>query len=195
MRISDWSSDVCSSDLAVNLDVATSVLGGLASSRLDNELVKKQQLAVAVSAGLQAFEKVGLVEVYADVKPGVDPAVAGRALDRQIEKLLKEGPTADEVRRVATGQVASRIAGLGKVGGFGGKAVALAEGALYANDPEFYKRQLARYAAAHPAGSDERRVGNARVSTCHSRWALYHTEKTNRTNYDLDVTGKTRTHN
>src|SRR3546814_3639310 len=67
--------------------------------------------------GLQAFEKVGLVEVYADVKPGVDPAVAGRALDRQIEKLLKEGPTADEVRRVATGQVASRIAGLEKVGG------------------------------------------------------------------------------
>src|SRR3546814_1377452 len=91
--------------------------------------------------GLQAFEKVGLVEVYADVKPGVDPAVAGRALDRQIEKLLKEGPTADEVRRVATGQVASRIAGLEKVGGFGGKAVALAEGAIYANDPEFYKRQ------------------------------------------------------
>ncbi|API59984.1 peptidase M16 [Tardibacter chloracetimidivorans] len=136
---------------AVNLDVATSVLGGLASSRLDNELVKKQQLAVAVSAGLQAFEKVGLVEVYADVKPGVDPAVAGRALDRQIEKLLKEGPTADEVRRVATGQVASRIAGLEKVGGFGGKAVALAEGAIYANDPEFYKRQLARYAAATPA--------------------------------------------
>src|SRR3546814_8790951 len=101
--------------------------------------------------GLQAFEKVGLVEVYADVKPGVDPAVAGRALDRQIEKLLKEGPTADEVRRVATGQVASRIAGLEKVGGFGGKAVALAEGAIYANDPEFYKRQLARYAAATPA--------------------------------------------
>src|SRR3546814_1382048 len=93
MRISDWSSDVCSSDLAVNLDVATSVLGGLASSRLDNELVKKQQLAVAVSAGLQAFEKVGLVEVYADVKPGVDPAVAGRALDRQIEKLLDRKST------------------------------------------------------------------------------------------------------
>src|SRR3546814_11394007 len=68
---------------AVNLDVATSVLGGLASSRLDNELVKKEQLAVAVSAGLQAFEKVGLVEVYADVKPGVDPDVAGRSQDRK----------------------------------------------------------------------------------------------------------------
>src|SRR3546814_20679206 len=51
---------------AVNLDVATSVLGGLASSRLDNEMVQKQQLAVAVSAGLQESAKVGLVEVYAD---------------------------------------------------------------------------------------------------------------------------------
>src|SRR3546814_6700013 len=96
---------------AVNLDVATSVLGGLASSRLDNELVKKQQLAVAVSAGLQAFEKVGLVEVYADVKPGVDPAVAGRALDRQIEKLLKEDPTADRksTRLNSSHQCATRM--------------------------------------------------------------------------------------
>src|SRR3546814_14600165 len=64
---------------AVNLDVATSVLGGLASSRLDNELVTKQQLAVAVSAGLQAFAKVGRVGGYAEVRPGVDPAGRGRA--------------------------------------------------------------------------------------------------------------------
>ena len=37
-----------------------------------------------------------------------------------------------------------------QVGGFGGKAVALAEGALYADDPGFYKKQLQAYAAATP---------------------------------------------
>ena len=135
----------------VRLDVAASVLGGLASSRLDNALVKQQQLAVGVGASIQAFEKVSLFEVTADVKPGVDPAAAARALDAQIARLLKQGPTADEVQRVATREVAGRIAGLEQVGGFGGKAVALAEGAIYANDPAFYKKQLAQYAGATPA--------------------------------------------
>src|SRR5690606_20767787 len=41
-------------------------------------------------------------------------------------------------------------AGLESVGGFGGKAVALAEGELYSGDPDFYKKQLAAYAAATP---------------------------------------------
>src|SRR3546814_7539979 len=38
---------------AVNLDVATSVLGGLASSRPDNELVKKQQRSEEHTSELQ----------------------------------------------------------------------------------------------------------------------------------------------
>ncbi len=135
----------------VKLDVTASVLGGLASSRLDNALVKKQQLAVAVSAGIEPFEKVSLFEVQADVKPGVDPAAAAKELDRLIADLVKNGPTADEVRRVATTEIAGRIAGLEQVGGFGGKAVTLAEGMIYANDPDFYKRQLAEYAAATPS--------------------------------------------
>ena len=47
--------------------------------------------------------------------------------------------------------VSSRLAGLEQVGGFGGKAVALAEGALYRNDSNFYKKQLAELAKATPA--------------------------------------------
>ena len=39
------------------------------------------------------------------------------------------------------------VGGLEAVGGFGGKAVALAEGALYSGDPGFYKKQLAALAA------------------------------------------------
>src|SRR3546814_16779335 len=107
----------------VDLDVAASVLGGLASSRLDNALVRKQQLAVAVSAGVQAFEKVSLFEVQVDVKPGVEPAAAARELDRLIADFVKPGPNADELRRVATTQAAPHIAGLATAGGFGGTAV------------------------------------------------------------------------
>ena len=134
----------------VPLDIFASVLGGLASSRLDNVLVKQEKLAVGVSASIQPFERVSLFEITVDVKPGVDPAVVGKRLDAIMADLIKTGPTADEVQRVATNEVAGRINGLESVGGFSGKAVALAEGAVYANDADFYKKQLAQYAATTP---------------------------------------------
>ncbi|MDB5662557.1 MAG: putative Zn-dependent peptidase, partial [Sphingomonas bacterium] len=135
----------------VPLDVASTVLGGLSSSRLDNALVRDEKIAVAVTAGIQPFERVGMFEVTADVKPGADAALVARRLDAIIADLIKTGPTADEVRRVVTQEVARRIRGFESVGGFGGKAVAIAEGALYAGDPDFYKKQLAAYAAVTPA--------------------------------------------
>ena len=39
--------------------------------------------------------------------------------------------------------LSGRVQGLEQVGGFGGKAVALAEGMLYADDPDFYRTRLA----------------------------------------------------
>ncbi|MBN8831151.1 MAG: insulinase family protein, partial [Sphingomonadales bacterium] len=132
------------------LAVGASVLGGLASSRLDNELVRKEQIAVSVTAGVQQFEQLGIFEVTADVKPGVDPDLVARRLDEIISGFIKSGPTADEVTRVATRQVSSEIAGLEVVGGFGGKAATLAEGLLYSGDPAQYKKDLAAIASANP---------------------------------------------
>jgi predicted Zn-dependent peptidase len=85
------------------------------------------------------------------VKPGVDADAVSRRLDQIIAEFIESGPTDDEVRRVVMQTVAGRIRGLEQVGGFGGKAVALAEGALYMNDPGFYRRQLEEYASATPA--------------------------------------------
>ncbi len=135
---------------AVPLEVGASVLGGLASSRLDNILVRQEKLAVAVTAGYQGFAQLGGVEVTADVKPGIDPEVVAKRLDEIIADFIKTGPTADEVQRVQMRSVSGRIAGLEQVGGFGGKAVALAEGALYRNDSDFYKKQMAALANVTP---------------------------------------------
>ena len=41
------------------------MLGGLASSRLDNTLVKGEQLAVSVTAQVQQFAQIGIFEVTA----------------------------------------------------------------------------------------------------------------------------------
>ncbi len=133
------------------LDVGGSILGGLASSRLDRILVRDEKLAVGVTAGLQPFQRVGLFEVTASVKPGVDPAVVEKRLDEIIADFIANGPTEDEVRRATTREVSGRIRGLEQVGGFGGKAVALAEGQVFAGDSEFYKKTLDKYAAITPA--------------------------------------------
>jgi predicted Zn-dependent peptidase len=135
---------------AAALDAGASVLGGLSSSRLDNALVREDKIAVSVSAGVQSFVHAGVFQVQADVKPGQDAAAVGARLDAVIAKFIAEGPTADELTRAVTQSVSGQIAGLEAVGGFGGKAVTLAEGALYSNDPGFYKKQLADAAALTP---------------------------------------------
>jgi predicted Zn-dependent peptidase len=135
---------------AVPLQMAAAVLGGLSSSRLDNAMVRKDPVAVSVGAGAQTFEDAGIFIVQADVKPGVDPAVVGKKLDEEIAKFLETGPTADELQRAAASYLAGTIGGLESVGGFGGKAVTLAEGALYSQDPSYYKVELDRLAKATP---------------------------------------------
>jgi predicted Zn-dependent peptidase len=136
---------------SVPLDVFGDVLGGLASSRLDNALVRKEKLAVQISAGIQSMAQLGMFQVQAIVKPGVDANLVAKRLDEIVADLIKNGPTADEVQRVATTAVSGRISGLESVGGFGGKAVALASGELYSNDPGFFKKQLEETARVTPA--------------------------------------------
>jgi zinc protease len=136
---------------SVPLSVGASVLGGLASSRLDNELVRGDQSAVSVSASNGAYHRVGIFEISATVKPGEDPAAVEARTREILNGLIANGPTQDEINRVVTQYASRRIQGLEQVGGFGGKATALAEGQLYAGDPEHYKKELAAYAAVTPA--------------------------------------------
>ncbi len=141
---------VNSADLQ-QLDLAMTVFGGLGSSRLDNALVRDEKVAVSVKASIQPFEKLSFAEITVDVKPGADPVAVGKRLDQLLADYLAKGPSADEVLRAATQQASGTISGLEKVGGFSGKAVTLAEGAVYSNDPAKYKKDLAVYAGATPA--------------------------------------------
>jgi zinc protease len=133
------------------LEMAASVLGGLSSSRLDNELVRDKKTAVGVSAYVDPHERVGEFTLQVTVKPGVDPALVGKQLDSIVADFIRNGPTEDELKRAKTSDVASTIRGLESVGGFDGKAVTLAQGAVFANDPGFYKKELEEEAALTPA--------------------------------------------
>lgn len=133
------------------LDLAASVLGGLASSRLDDALVREQKVAVSVSAEAEVFAQAAQFVIKADVTPGQDPAKVAAALDAEIAKFVKDGPTEDELLRAATSATANEIRGLERTGGFAGKAPTLAEGLLYNGTPEHYRQELERTAKMTPA--------------------------------------------
>jgi zinc protease len=135
----------------IALDVGASILGGLASSRLDNVLVRDEQLAVSVSASNSAFQRIGILSVEATLKDGGDLAALERRLDEVVGQLITEGPTEDEVRRAVTSNLARTIRGLEQVGGFAGKAQTLAEGDVLAGDPSFYAREFDTLAKLTPA--------------------------------------------
>ena len=121
------------------LEVAASVLGGLASSRLDNELVRGDETAVSVSATYMAFHRVGWFDVTVNVKPGQDADAVRARMDQIIADFIQNGPTDEEIQRVVTQTLAARINGLEQLNG---RANTLAEGALYAGDPNFYRTEL-----------------------------------------------------
>ncbi len=146
-----WAVPGLNDPASTELAIAASVLAGGQSSRLYNDLVRDRQLAVGVSGSVLPFRLASMLLISVDVKPGVDPAIVESRVDELLDQFRREGPRPDEVLRVATVAVGSRIRGLEQIGGFGGKAVALAEGALYSDDPGFYRKRLDQLAQATPA--------------------------------------------
>ena len=132
------------------LQSGAEILGGLASSRLDEVLVRNEQLAVSVSASTFDFQRVGALSVSAVLKPGVELATLEKRLDEVLAKFIAEGPTEDEVRRASTSNLAQIVRGLEQVGGFSGKAVTLAQGKVLAGDTAFYAKELERLAKVTP---------------------------------------------
>ncbi|WP_292035531.1 MULTISPECIES: M16 family metallopeptidase [unclassified Brevundimonas] len=143
-----WTTPGLNDPDSVPLSVGASVLGGLASSRLDNVLVRDEQIASSVSAGNQVFQRVSMFSYSAMVKPGADADAVAKRMDEVLADLIANGPTQDEIDRVVTQYASRRIQGLEMANG---KASVLAEGQLYSGDPDFYKKELAAYAAVTPA--------------------------------------------
>ena len=152
-----WTTPGRTEAASIPLDVGAAILGGLASSRLDNALVRGDQTAVNVSANLQRHQRVGMFQVTVDVRPDADADAVGRRLDAVIAQFIAEGPTADEVQRAAMRNATQQVARLDQTIGIQG---ALAEGALYHDDPGYLRRELAAYAAVTPA----------QVRTAMQRW-------------------------
>jgi len=124
------------------LQLLSQVLGGSKSSRLDRRLVHEDKLVDKVNTYVQPFELASTFYITADVKQGVDPAKVEAIIDEELRRLLAEGPTAAELEQAQTMIKAGFVRGVERIGGFGGKADALAECAVYTRDPGCFRTSL-----------------------------------------------------
>ncbi|QNR97525.1 insulinase family protein [Stenotrophomonas sp. 169] len=124
------------------LQLLGQVLGGAKSSRLAKRLEHEEKLVDNISAGAYASQLGSNFMVMATVKQGVDPAKVEAIIDEEIDRLVAEGPSAEELSRAKTAFRASFIRGIERIGGFGGKADALAECTVYTGDPGCFRDSL-----------------------------------------------------
>ena len=123
----------------VQLHLAADVLGSGKNSRLYQALVYKSQLASNVNVYVEEHELASMFTIDTTLKEGSSLVEVDRIIDAEIERFLNEGPSADELDRIKTQANAALIRGLERIGGFGGKATALAQSELYAGDPGFFR--------------------------------------------------------
>ncbi len=132
------------------LDLAGDVLSSGKNSRLFKRLVYDDQIATSVAAYVDTREIGGLFVVEVTARPG-DLAKVERAVDEELTRFLRTGPTPAELARVKTQYRAGFVRGIERIGGFGGKSDVLAQGEVFGGRPDAYKTTLARVAAATPA--------------------------------------------
>jgi len=139
-----WNVPQWGTEELVHLDLVSDVLALGKTSRLYKRLVYDDQVATDVSAFVDMREIGSQFYIIATAKPGVDLSNVEKAVDEEVAKFLKAGPTEKELQRVKTQYEAEFIRGIERIGGFGGKSDILAQNQVYAGTPDFYKTTLKR---------------------------------------------------
>ncbi|MBI4422351.1 MAG: insulinase family protein [Elusimicrobia bacterium] len=114
------------------LSAAAAVLGGGRTSRLVNALQHEQRLVVGVGSGVFGLQESDILYVEASPATGVAPARVVAAIEAELAKLAKRGPSAAELKRVAAEIKTARLDALQRVAGL---AASLAEGQAVLGDP------------------------------------------------------------
>ena len=130
------------------LNLASDVLSGGKSSRLYKRLVYDEQIATDVSAMVDQSEIAGQFMIVATAKPGEKLEKIEKAIDEELSKFLKGGPTADELQRIKVQFEAGFVRGMERIGGFGGKSDILAHNQVFVGNPDYYKTTLAEVRGA-----------------------------------------------
>ena len=141
--IISWLTPASFTSGAEDADIAMFALGEGKASRLDQALVYKNQLAQSVFCGVREMKLTGVAQCTITAKPGVKVEDLEATVWSEVAKLQAEGPTAGEVEAAKALELTRKIAGLQRLGGFGGIADALNEYNQYTGDPGYLPKDIA----------------------------------------------------
>jgi zinc protease len=140
------------------LRLVAACLGQGKTSRLYKRLVYDDQIASEVQVYEDAREIGGQFNVEVTAAPRHNLDEIEKAIDEEMARFRKDGPTAAELQRVQTAYLADFLRGIERIGGFGGKSDRLAQYAVFTGDPAGYKLTLAR--VRHATEEDLRSVAD-----------------------------------
>ncbi|MGD0696645.1 MAG: pitrilysin family protein [Terriglobia bacterium] len=126
------------------LDLVSDILSQGKSSHFYKRLVYDDQIATDAVAFVDLSEIAGQFRVQSTARPGQDLAQVEKALDEELGRFLRDGPTPDELERAKTQRMADFIRGIERIGGLGGKSDRLAQSQVFLGSPDAYKISLRR---------------------------------------------------
>ena len=132
-------------------DLAIQILGGGKSSRLYRKLVYQDQIAQTVNCENESLALASVAVCNVTARPGVKPEQLEAAINKEIENLRANGPAVPEVDRARNVLLTRKIAGLQRLGGFGGVADMLNYYNQYVGDPGYLPKDIERYQNATAA--------------------------------------------
>lgn len=130
------------------LDILADVLAGGKNSRLYKRLVYDQQTAQSVVAYQDGGRLAGAFTLFVTPKPGQAPATLAAAVDEEIARVAREGPTARELARAKN---TIRAGFLDRLASVNTKADVLNTYNYFAGTPGYAQQDAARYDAVSAA--------------------------------------------
>jgi zinc protease len=124
------------------LDLVSDVLSSGKSSRLYKRLVYDDQIATNADAFVFLSEIGGQFRLQVTAKPDGNLAQVEKEADEELARLLKDGPTPEELARAKAQHEANFVRGVERIGGFGGKSDRLAQSQAFRGSPDAYKMTL-----------------------------------------------------
>ena len=129
------------------LELLQVILADGLSSRLHRSLVYEKQVAQSVMVGYHPAEIAGQFSLQVTAAEGHDLAEVEAATDAEMELVLLEPPTEEELSRAKNRIEATHYRQLAHIGGFGGRADQLNHFNILARDPALINFSLDRYLA------------------------------------------------
>jgi zinc protease len=126
------------------LNVTRYLLTGARNARLTNALVHEEEVARDVFANNDSRKLAGDFAVVSTARPGVDLNAVKRAIDREITRLAREGPTARELEQAGN---AIEAGFLNRLEFVNAKAEQLNEYYYFTGTPDYFQRDLDRHRA------------------------------------------------